>query len=583
MIGAALHSRGRARGSAPLWALGLLACASAPDPRAEPPEAPASPALPGERGPLPSGEARLPARAPDVVEPGPAGHAPLAAETASAEPRLDPEGPRPQALVFPDEPFRATQPPPGPPRPFRLPGVTRFLLDPHGVEVFLVERRTLPTVTMTMVFPGGSAADPRGLEGRAELCMQLHEEGTRSLDKLAFAEALADLASTVSAWASTDELGLSFSALTRNLEATADLWADMLLEPGLRAADLERLVRRRSDALKQQKAAVASVAARLAGFVTYGPSHALGRLETEASYAAVSVKACEELRARWLKPRGARLFVVGDIDAQGLRDVIGTRLARGGLRGAPPAPPALGRAAPVSGRIFFTGIPDAAQSAVQILHPGPPRRAPDYVATTLMTGVLGGGFSGRLNMNLREDKGWSYGARGGFSYHRLGSTFSASAAVKAEHTADAVREMLREMRALADGSAAASDAEVAREKDGTILALPAGFATGAQVLGQYRALVYFGLPLDYYDRFVQAVAAARAEEIARAARVHLRPEAARVLVAGDPARVLPQLRELLASGTLPAGDLVVLDADGQVQDREPGPGAAPRRRVSPRK
>jgi zinc protease len=484
----------------------------------------------------------------------------------------------PQSLRFPVEPFRNTQPAASAPRAFQLPGIHRFKLDALDTEVFLVERHELPTVSMTMTFAGGATNDPVGKEGQAEICMSLLEEGTRRLDKIAFDEALADTASTLSAWASLDQLGVGLSTLSRNLDSTLDLWIEMLFEPGLRESDRVRLVERRIEALKQQKGAVASVASRLSGHVVYGPKHALGRLETETSYGSISLKDCSKHYKDWLKPGGTRLFVVGDIDENGIRQRVQTRLVARKWQGKAARTASFGKIKPLSGRIFFVGIPGSQQSALYLTYPGPNRNAPDYFATDLMASVFGGGFAGRLNMNLREDKGWAYGARGGFTYHRQGSTFVASASVQTDHTQEALAEMLRELTALSDGSAPVKPAELEREKNGSTLALPAGFATRSAVLQRYRDLLYYGLPLDYYNTYVASIQAVTTEEIARAARTHLRPNDLQVLVVGDPDKVQPTLKTLWEKQTFGPGDLVVLDADGKELSRLKAPRSKPKKK-----
>ncbi len=489
---------------------------------------------------------------------------------------------QPQNLSFPVEPFRNIQPSASAPRAFALPGIHRFKLDTLDTEVFLVERHELPTVSMTMTFAGGSANDPTGKEGQAEICMSLLEEGTRRLDKIAFDEALADTASTLSAWASLDQQGVGLSTLSRNLDSTLLLWVEMLFEPGLRESDRVRLVERRIEALKQQKGAVAQVASRLADHVVYGPKHALGRLETETSYGSIAIADCSKHYRNWLKPGGTRLFVVGDIDEVGIRQRVQARLVarkwKGKTQGKAARTASFGKIRPLSGRIFFVGIPGSQQSALYLTYPGPNRNAPDYLATDLMASVFGGGFSGRLNMNLREDKGWAYGARGGFTYHRQGSTFVASASVQTDHSQEALVEMLRELTALSDGSNPVKPAELEREKNGSTLALPAGFATRSAVLQRYRDLLYHGLPLDYYNTYVASIQAVTTEEIARAARTHLRPNDLQVLVVGDPDKVQPTLKALWEKQTFGRGDFVVLNVDGKELARLKTPGSTPNKK-----
>ncbi len=248
--------------------------------------------------------------------------------------------------------------------------------------------------------------------------------------------------------------------------------------------------------------------------------------------------------------------------------------------------PALPAPKAPAGRIFLVHTPGAAQSVVSMLEFGPRRNAPDYLATSIMASVFGGGFASRLNMNLREDKGYSYGARGGFTYDRQRSVFSASATVRTDATYQSVLEIEKELRALASGAAPTSAVELDREKQGAILGLPARFATGSAALGNYRSLVYFGLPLDYFTTYIAKVKAVGLKQVSAAAKQHIDLGKAVYVVVGDadapvivntgknqnepyliegkPATLRQALAKLAADGTLGAGGLVTLDTDGVV-------------------
>ena len=193
----------------------------------------------------------------------------------------------PQELSFPDEPFRKDEPAAAPPRAFTPPTVQRFQLD-NGIDVFLVERHTIPTVTVRLAFEGGGIQDPPGQEGLISLCVSLMTDGTEKLDKLAFEATLADLASSIGSEAGADWQTFSMSALTRNLEPTLDLFVDSLLRPGMRADEFERNTRRRIEALRAVRGSVGGVAGRVQSSVIYGPKHPHGRIITESSFCSVS-------------------------------------------------------------------------------------------------------------------------------------------------------------------------------------------------------------------------------------------------------------------------------------------------------
>jgi len=489
---------------------------------------------------------------------------------------------QPQDLAFPDEEFRAKQPEGGKPRPFQLPKVRPFKLK-DGVQVYLVEKHDLPIISVDLVFDGGAAGDPTGKEGLSSVCTSLLTEGTEKLDKLAYSEALSDIASTIETYAADDYQGVTMSTLSKHMEPTFALYVDTLLHPGFRPEDLDRLVKRRLEGLKQAKGTPSAVASRVSSPVLYGAKHPLGHVQTEASLAAITLDDCKAFHAAWFKPNSARLFVVGDLTEAQVRAYFdGPLLAAWKGKGQTLAK--LPKPATRPGRIFLVHIPGAAQSQVALLHFGPKRTAPDYFPTAIMSSVIGGGFTSRLNMNLREDKGYSYAARGGIGYTRNYGVFNAGASVRTDSTYQSILEIDREVKELQAGKMPPTDDEVTREKASAILGLPARFATGSASLGSYRALVYFGLPLDYYDSYVAKVDKVAPKDVAAAAKKHLKPGEAVYVVVGDADAPMvvregkedkPLLKEgkqltlrqalesLVAAGTLGPGALVELDADGQ--------------------
>lgn len=542
-----------------IWMIAVLAaCKTAPVP---PPEPPKDEHV--EEMPKPD-EAKPPEKKDDIMH---------VTQTA-----------QPQQLQFPEEEFRATQPVAGPPRPFRLPVMKPFTLK-NGVKVYLVEQHTLPIVSVDLNFEGGSLIDPKGKEGLASVCMSMLTEGTEKLDKIQFAEALGDIASGVSSYASDDTHGVTFNTLTKHLDATFGLFADSLLHPGFRQSDFDRMISRRIENVKQSKGNPASVAGRVSGAVLYGLAHPYGAVNTEESLRAIKLDDCKALATKWLKPGGAKLFVVGDLTEKQVREYFdGPALAS--WKGKLPAAPSLAAPKGPKGRIFFVNVPGAAQSQVSMMHFGPKRTAPDYFANSMMAAVFGGGFSSRINMNLREDKGYSYGARGGFSYSKQYGTFTASASVRTDSTYQTLLEIDREVKDLAKGTRPVVTAELDREKQGAILGLPGRFSTGQAALGQYRGLVYYGLPMDYYNTYVDKVGKVTEAQVKASAQKQLKPANAVYLVVGDgDAKVVVRnadtkkddpymkdgkqltLREALADiaarGDVGAGGFVELDTDGK--------------------
>ncbi len=487
----------------------------------------------------------------------------------------------PQELVFPAEEFRHKQPTAAAPRPFRLPKVKPFTLK-NGIKAYLVEQHTLPLVSIELSFDGGSATDPAGKEGLASVCMAMLTEGTEKLDKIQYSEALADVASNIGSYASDDLHAMSLSSLTKHLDATFALFVDTLRSPGLRQSDFDRMIKRRIESVRQSKGTPASVAGRVNGSVLFGRAHPFGAVTTEASLSAITLDDCKAFASTRLKPQNAQLFVVGDLTEAQVRSYFeGPALAA--WKGAAAKPAALPKPSPGAGRVFFVHIPGAAQSQVAAMHLGPRRTATDYFPTSMLGAVFGGSFSSRINMNLREDKGYSYGARGGFSYSRAYGTFSASASVRTDSTYQTLLEIDRELKELWKGGRPVTKEELEREKQGAILGLPGRFATGQAALGQYRSLVYYGLPLDYFNSYVDKLGRVTESQVKNVAARHLRPGQAVYLVVGDgdapvvvrvgskdqplmkdgkPVTLRAALTDLAARGDLGQGGLVELDPDG---------------------
>ena len=264
----------------------------------------------------------------------------------------------------------------------------------------------------------------------------------------------------------------------------------------------------------------------------YGAEHPNGTVTTEKSLAAITLDDCKQYTQTWLKPGNARLFVVGDLTEAQIRNYF-DKGALATWKGKAGKLPALPNPATMAGRIFFVHIPSAAQSQVTFIQFGPKRAAPDYFANTMMASVFGGSFSSRINMNLREAKGYSYGARGGFGYSREYGTFNANASVRTDSTYQTLLEIDREIKELSSAKTPISKDELAREKQGAILGLPGRFATAQAALGQYRGLVYFGLPLDYYNSYVGKVGQVTEAQVKGAAAKHLKPANAVYVVVGD--------------------------------------------------
>ena len=463
--------------------------------------------------------------------------------------------PRPE---FADAAYRAQQPLPGKATQLRLPKVTRFTLA-NGLDVLLVTRKTLPTVQMELEFPGGARLDAAGGAGQTALCVALAGESTQRLEHAALGEAIADVAAHLTTWSNREQMGISLAVLKRGWPQALGLWADLLLRPGMRAEDLQRLTAQRLAALSQQKASVGGIAGRLQALAAWGRGHPLGRVTTERSLAGVGPEACAALWRERALPGNARLYVVGDVTRPELVAALTPLMA--GWSGRPPPLPPLPEGQFVAHRVWLVDVPGSPQASILLAHPGPARTDPRFAEVSLLAAVLGGGFSSRINMNLRERHGWAYGARGGFEFVSRGSAWTVQSSVRTDAGGPAIAEIIKEMQLMQ--TELVSSEELDRERDGFIGALPAKWVTGAAIATGLANLQFHGLPLDDDLQMAKRWREVTRDGVRAVAGTVVQPQNASVLVVGDASKLAPQLLALTAvDGPFAGVAITRLDADG---------------------
>ncbi len=476
------------------------------------------------------------------------------------------------------EDFRARQPEPGKIHEFKMPMLNTFVLG-NGLKVFLLEDHRLPTISLDLSFPGGRSQAAKPI--LAPLCMELATSGTKRLSIIQWNEQLADRAAKIRGLATDETESIVASSLTGHFKDTVALLAETLTSPGLRPSEFDRILKSALASLKQDRSDPKSISERISQSIIYGPDHPLGKIPTEDDLKKITVSDCEQHLARVIHPDGAQLFITGDITKGQVSDLFG---AIPGFKGKVPKIATMPPAHPREGKIFFVNVPGAEQSAVGIRDIGPIRSAPDFFATTLMSRIFGGGFSGRINMNLREDKGYSYGARGGFAYHRQSGDFAADTTVRSDATYQTIIELVDEITALQTGTKPATAEELAREKNGAILGLPGTFATSQSSLSNFKSLVFYSLPMDFYNHYNKDIEQVTLKDIQKAAAAHLDFKRGKLIVVGDgakpviyregkedkpllkdgkPVTLLESLKDLLIKQKVSGKTLTVLDADGK--------------------
>lgn len=449
---------------------------------------------------------------------------------------------------------RTVRPEPGPTPPLTLPQIQRSSFD-NGMNIMLVEHHELPVVQISMVVMSGSAHDPAGKSGLADLTTSMMDEGTGKRDALQVADDLEFLGARISVNSGLDASTASLVTLKEHLGAAMEIYADLLLNPSFPETEWQRVKKSHLTNLLQQKDSPGTVAGKVFNLITFGPEHPYGRPSngTEESVESITVEDIQRFYTTHFRPNNATMIVVGDVTMAEMQDLLDTYFGdwNGGDRAdvQPPSP------VPVPAtRIYLIDKPEAAQSEIRIGHVGVHRGTPDYFALTVMNTILGGQFSSRINMNLRETKGYTYGARTGFSMRKEAGPFTASAAVKSAVTDSSVIEFMKELNRMITEDVTEEELEFARNS--LIRREPRNFETPGQIAGQLESLVLYGLPDDYFATYVQNFERVSIADIRRVAGLYLHPEAMNIVIVGDVAEVRDGL------GSLGYGDVVVLDADG---------------------
>lgn len=431
-----------------------------------------------------------------------------------------------------------TQPPPlGAPAELRLPAVQLAKL-PNGVTLRLVEMHEVPLVQITLRINGGARLDG-DLAGLATFTASMLDEGAGTRDAFGIAAQAAYLGADLSTAADWDHLYISLNTPRRTLAEGLDLLADLALRPTFKAADVARERDLRLAQIIQQRDQPNATASLAFNAITFPAGHPYHRPANgdSSSTARLDSVAVRRFYQRLFRPDQAEFVITGDITLADAKRELAARFGRWVPdRMARPRPPVVPTAEPPSRRsVYLVDKPDAAQSVIMIGAPGVPRSNPDYAAIEVMNTILGGSFSSRLNQNLRETKGYSYGAGSGFAWRPLPGPFVARSAVRSDVTDSSLVEFFKELNAIRD--APVSEVELDRARNYIALALPGQFETTGQMANQIGELLDFGLPTSWYTAYLRQVGAVTAADVQRVARRYIDPARVHVVVVGDVAKI----------------------------------------------
>jgi zinc protease len=454
---------------------------------------------------------------------------------------------------------RSKVPEAGAPPETKFPDLQRATLS-NGLKIVLAERHEIPVVLLDLVLDAGYAADQLARPGTASLAMNMLDEGTATRSALQISEELELLGAQLNTGSDLDASFVMLNALKENLEGSLVLMADVVLNPSFPGDEFDRLVKQRLAQIMQEKASPMGVGMRVVPKLIYGEGHAYSNPLT-GSGTLESVKAMTrddlvKFHQTWFKPNAATMIVVGDTTLDEIVPKL-EKLFGGWAGGDVPAKNIGAVANPDKPVIYLIDRPGAPQSVVFSAQIVPPKANPNENTIQLINDVLGGGFTSRINMNIREEKHWSYGARTILQDTKGPRICAAMAPVQGDKTKETVFEIHKEFADFI-GAEPATPEELNKTKISNTLTLPGRWETAGAVLNSVAEIVQYGLPDDFYQGYADDIRAITLEQMHEVAENLLKPENLVWLVVGDRAKVEGPLKEL------GYGEVIPLDADGNV-------------------
>ncbi len=458
--------------------------------------------------------------------------------------------------AFAGEDVDRTKRPVGKPAPkVALPEIQKATLK-NGLKVLLVEHHELPTVAFNLVIQAGSDHDPVTQPGIASVTADLLDEGTKNRDALQISEGIESIGASFSTNSSLDGSSVTLSTLTKHVDKALDIFADVVTNPTFPEKDFERLRKTRVAALTQQRDQPTAIANNAFAYLLYGPNHPYGNNPsgTEASFSAMTTAELKKFYSTYYRPNNATLLVVGDVKLSTITSKLETMLADWKQGEVPafslPEPKPADKM-----RVYLVDKPGAPQSEVRIGYPALARNTPDFFAVNEMNQMLGGQFSSRINLNLREKHGYTYGARSGFRFNKGVGPFTAQGGIVTEKSDSALREFLNEINLMRDKGMA--DDELGFVKKGMLGNFALSFETPSQIAGALQNIVLYGLPEDYFNNYLQNVDAVTLDDVNRVAMQYLDASKMVMVVVGD----LSKIKESIVAQNF--GEVILCDIDGK--------------------
>ena len=457
-----------------------------------------------------------------------------------------------------DEPWRAKQPEAGPEPSLVIPAPVAFKLA-SGLNVVLDYRKGWPVVAARLVIRSGSGANPVDRPGLANFTLSMLDEGSTTRSANQFSDELEQLGARIELAAAEEYLGLTLTAARSHIQGGLDLLADAAMNPVFPDKEIERVRKSTLGDLSQNRADAWETANRVLTLALNGEKSPYG-YTSAGTEESVRTIAQADLKGFWsdhIVPENAALIVSGDLTEDELAAMLGKTFGSWKAGTAKPSGViATGPVVPDAARLTIVDMPGAAQTQLRVAVSGPARSTPDYESIQVMNAIFGGLFSSRINLNLREKHGYTYGARSAFTYLRNFGWFNASTGVRTDVTAPATREVLSEIRKIDESPV--SDEEMKLAKQLLVGALPARFQTTEQTVSALTEVVTYDLGIDYFTGYARKISAISKSQVEEVAKKYLIPEKMRVVAVGDRKKIEPEMK------ALGLGEIQLRDAEGKV-------------------
>jgi zinc protease len=452
---------------------------------------------------------------------------------------------------------RSKEPAPGSAMSLNLPPMQKATLS-NGLKIVLAERHTAPVVNFSLLVGSGYSADALAAPGTCSFAQRMLEEGTPTRDSLKIGEELESLSAEFSAGANLDFATVNLNALKANLDKSLDIYADLVLHPAFPQKEFARLQKDRLAAIQREKVTPISMGMRVMPPLLYGKTHPYaGAFLTTGTESSVSKMTREDLvkfHETWFKPNNATLLIVGDASLAEITPKL-EKLFASWKSGDIPQRQIPSVSQPPADVVYVLDRPGSGQSIILAAQIAPQYNDPDQISLDIVNDIFGGNFSSRINMNLREDKHWSYGVRSRVVAALFQRPYYSISPVQTDKTKESLTELVAEYKNIV-GSKPISDAELKDEQSNATLGLPGSFETVQQLSGAYSNILQYALPDDYYNTFTQKVLAVTPDAANDVAKKYIQPSHLVWIIVGDMSKVEAGIRELNI------GVVHKIDADG---------------------